>query len=84
MRPARRRCRGSQRRGTLYNLFDSKITYQINNIQILPVKESEVTEASASDQADGETEEPVPSDTTDPAVSSTAFASPKGPSGNST
>ncbi|MEQ2308682.1 hypothetical protein AMECASPLE_030765 [Ameca splendens] len=33
MRPARMRCRGSQRRGTLYNLFDSRITYQINNIQ---------------------------------------------------
>ncbi|MED6283134.1 hypothetical protein CHARACLAT_005680 [Characodon lateralis] len=29
MRAARRRYRGSQRRGTLYNLFDSKITYQI-------------------------------------------------------
>ncbi|MEQ2242503.1 hypothetical protein ILYODFUR_036475 [Ilyodon furcidens] len=33
MRPARRRCRGSQRRGTLNILFDSKITNQINNIQ---------------------------------------------------
>ncbi|KAK5598366.1 hypothetical protein CRENBAI_013402 [Crenichthys baileyi] len=33
MRAARRRYRGSQRRGTLYNLFDSKITYQINNIK---------------------------------------------------
>ncbi|KAK5611227.1 hypothetical protein CRENBAI_020056 [Crenichthys baileyi] len=33
MRAARRRCRGSQRRRTLYNLFDSKIKYQINNIK---------------------------------------------------
>ncbi|KAK5616654.1 hypothetical protein CRENBAI_003062 [Crenichthys baileyi] len=27
MRAARRRCRGSQRRGTLYNLFDSNIKF---------------------------------------------------------
>ncbi|MED6272722.1 hypothetical protein CHARACLAT_033370 [Characodon lateralis] len=85
MRPARRRCRGSQCRGTLYNLFDSKITCQINNIQILSREESEATEASAFDQDDREPEEPVPGYTTDsfPAMSSTAFAPPKGPSGNS-
>ncbi|KAK5600531.1 hypothetical protein CRENBAI_017525 [Crenichthys baileyi] len=83
MRAARRRCRGSQRRGTLYNLFDSKKKYQTNNIQILSREESEATEASASDQDDGQ---PVPGDTIDlfPAVSSTAFAPPKGPSSNST
>ncbi|KAK5613106.1 hypothetical protein CRENBAI_001439 [Crenichthys baileyi] len=51
--------------------------------QILSREESEATEASASDQDDGE---PVPGDPTDlfPAVSSTAFAPLKGPSGYST
>ncbi|MEQ2270274.1 hypothetical protein XENORESO_018564 [Xenotaenia resolanae] len=59
-----------------------KFSYFWFNV-LLSREESEVTEASASDQDDGE---PVPGDTTDlfPAVSSTAFAPPKGPSGNST